>query len=208
VFPSALSPRRTLALRAGLAPALLVAVAATQLLLAHTRGLSAWKGGGFGMFSTVDSPLGRFYRVSLLTDSGEVRVAVPAELEPLAAAARTLPTPERLRRLGAVMAAGRWVPLSMVRAEQRYMELHADRPADDLADPARPRAALPGDLPPGPGPLTFGVLRMQAPGEAPSPQAVAVRGVRVELWRTRFHPPSRTLRGSPVTSVTVPSPRR
>ena len=37
-----------------LAPALLVAVASTQIALSRTFDLTAWKGGGFGMFSTLD----------------------------------------------------------------------------------------------------------------------------------------------------------
>jgi hypothetical protein len=34
--------------------ALLVAVACVQVALAHTAGLTAWVGGGFGMFATTD----------------------------------------------------------------------------------------------------------------------------------------------------------
>lgn len=198
--------RRQAALRAGLAPALLAAVAASQLFLAHAHGMSAWKGGGFGMFSTVDSPAGRFYRIALLTESGEVRVALPAGLEPVAAKARTLPTPQRLRRVATVLAAGRWVPYTLVPAEQQYAGLHPARPQDDLMDPARAAPAPPGDLPPAQAPVTLAVLRMQAADEPPSPRQVAVRGVRLELWSTRFHPPSRTLRASRVASVTVPAP--
>jgi hypothetical protein len=35
-------------------PLLLVVVALRQLVLAHTVGLSAWHGGGFGMFASID----------------------------------------------------------------------------------------------------------------------------------------------------------
>ena len=37
-----------------LPPLLLVVVALGQVTLAKTVGLTAWKGGGFGMFSTLD----------------------------------------------------------------------------------------------------------------------------------------------------------
>jgi hypothetical protein len=37
-----------------LVPLLLVVVALRQLVLAHTAGLSAWHGGGFGMFASID----------------------------------------------------------------------------------------------------------------------------------------------------------
>jgi hypothetical protein len=36
-------------------PALLATVALVQIFLVNTTGLSPWKGGGFGMFSTIDS---------------------------------------------------------------------------------------------------------------------------------------------------------
>lgn len=38
------------------APGLLLAIAMAQVVLARSRDLSPWKGGGFGMFSTVDRP--------------------------------------------------------------------------------------------------------------------------------------------------------
>jgi hypothetical protein len=43
--------------------ALLVAVASVQVVLTRTAGLSPWKGGGFGMFSTTDDSGRRRVRV-------------------------------------------------------------------------------------------------------------------------------------------------
>ncbi|HVX57896.1 MAG TPA: hypothetical protein VHA37_09290, partial [Candidatus Saccharimonadales bacterium] len=48
----------------------LVLIAGLQFVLATRYGLSAWKGGGFGMFSTVDSPDARFLRIYLITAQG------------------------------------------------------------------------------------------------------------------------------------------
>jgi hypothetical protein len=43
--------------------ALLVSVACVQIILTRTSGLSPWKGGGFGMFSTTDDSGRRRVRV-------------------------------------------------------------------------------------------------------------------------------------------------
>lgn len=53
---------------------LLIVVAMNQQYLAHFRNLTPWKGGGFGMFSTVDTYTGRTLFVYLITDEGEMPV--------------------------------------------------------------------------------------------------------------------------------------
>jgi hypothetical protein len=47
------------------APLLMIAVAGTQIYLGMRHQLSAWKGGGFGMFSTYDTPGHRVVLVQL-----------------------------------------------------------------------------------------------------------------------------------------------
>ena len=64
-------------LLSSLAPGLLVLVACVQLTLVRTSDLTAWKGGGFGMFSTYDAPTSRALRLVLLTEEGEAVVAFP-----------------------------------------------------------------------------------------------------------------------------------
>ncbi len=54
-----------------LVPGLLVLVACLQLWRAHAHHLTPWKGGGFGMFSTADSPGKRTLRTYLITPEGE-----------------------------------------------------------------------------------------------------------------------------------------
>ncbi|ODA29169.1 hypothetical protein [Planctopirus hydrillae] len=53
-------------------PGLLLLVAFTQLALVKQTRLSPWKGGGFGMFSTLDAPDARVIRLAL-----ELRAADP-----------------------------------------------------------------------------------------------------------------------------------
>ena len=82
------------------APALLVAVATGQIALALSADLTAWLGGGFGMFATIDSP-GERHLVFYVDSPGLVReVILPEDLEECAARVRALPTATRMRILG------------------------------------------------------------------------------------------------------------
>jgi hypothetical protein len=87
-------------------PAVLLAVvAALQMILAHTAGLSAWKGGGFGMFSTLDGRPHRGMRIRLEAADRSEEIETPPSLEDEAAAASTLPTAARLERFAHEIAA-------------------------------------------------------------------------------------------------------
>jgi len=89
-----------------IAPLLLVVVASTQVVVASTSELTPWRGGGFGMFSTLDTHDQRIIRVTVTTADDE-RVPVDpaallsdgAALRDEAVTARTHPTDGNLERL-------------------------------------------------------------------------------------------------------------
>ena len=85
--------------------ALLAAVALVQIVLAVTLQLSAWKGGGFGMFSTLDH--GGFRGVDVVVDAPgrSEHVEIAASLQVDAARAVALPVDWLLRNLAAGIAA-------------------------------------------------------------------------------------------------------
>ena len=85
--------------RAALPVGLLLAVAALQLTLARTAGLSPWKGGGFGMFSTTDDAGRRRVRVFVSASERSEELAIPPSLQDLASRAAVLPTDAALSRL-------------------------------------------------------------------------------------------------------------
>jgi hypothetical protein len=88
------------------APAvLLVAVASTQIALAFGAGLSPWKGGGFGMFSTLDARPHRFLRIQVDAPDRSEELTVPPSLEEMAAGVEILPTDGRLERFAQAIAA-------------------------------------------------------------------------------------------------------
>ncbi len=91
-----------LPLRARLAlvpPALLVGLALAQIAGYVGYGLSPWKGGGFGMFSTNDHGGFRNVHVLELAAGAERRVVLPGDLERRERHAREAPSQANLLRL-------------------------------------------------------------------------------------------------------------
>lgn len=78
---------------------LLFLVAAVQLNLVVHHELDPWKGGGFGMFSTIDNPSTRVLRVVAVTADGLVPLEMPSAVYAAERSARALPSEERLGRV-------------------------------------------------------------------------------------------------------------
>lgn len=78
---------------------LLVLVAAHQLALTRSDGLSPWSGGGFGMFSTTDAGATRHLHAFVIRTGIEREVAVPAALRSAERRALALPSDARLAAL-------------------------------------------------------------------------------------------------------------
>jgi len=79
--------------------ALLVVVAVTQVTLARRVGLTPWKGGGFGMFSTTDDAGRRRVRVFVTAPERSEEIAIAPSLEDAARRAAALPADYELARL-------------------------------------------------------------------------------------------------------------
>ncbi len=156
-------------------PALLLVIAALQFYLVGDQNLSPWKGGGFGMFSTVDSPSARLLRSYLLTPEGEVQVQVPPHLDRLSEQARSMPTKEHIRALAEQLAAATWVDQDYDTFLHRQPQRSAERSADGA--PAAPTQTAEAPR-----------LRALGPEEAPpgTEMVADVAGVRVEIWRYSF----------------------
>jgi hypothetical protein len=162
-------PRSALARRSVthfLVPALLVAVAARQLYLSHTQRLSPWKGGGFGMFASVDLPQYRVVRAYLLTPTGEV----PAELGGLPRVAtlvgrvRAMPGPGHVDALADALLGLRWaLDTTAAASDARVRASSGSRPA-------------------------------AGEGDHLAPASLHVSRVRVEVWRIDFDGINRRLR--------------
>lgn len=148
-----------------LAPSLLlVLVASLQVYRSHAHHLSAWKGGGFGMFSTVDHPSVRYLRCYLLTEKGELPVPVPGRRARLELKARTLPLPQNLAQLAdTLLSDAGWIEDQL--HEQSVVQQDASKPGPDQP----PQGGTHTD------PSTVQPILLQH-----------VQGMRVEVWTTRF----------------------
>ena len=99
---------------------LLVALAATQMTLARTALLSPWKGGGFGMFASVDGLPFRWVRLYVSAPERSEEIAVPPSLADQVDRVATWPRPGALEALArAVVARERRLerPVDTVRVE-------------------------------------------------------------------------------------------
>ena len=85
--------------RAWLPVALLLSVAGVQVTLAKTAGLSPWKGGGFGMFSTTDDAGRRRVRVYVTAPERSEEITISPSLEDAAVRAGVLPGDRQFTRL-------------------------------------------------------------------------------------------------------------
>jgi len=70
---------------------LLLTVACTQMMLARTASLSPWKGGGFGMFASVDGLPFRSVRLYVFAADRAEELDVPPSLGDLAQRVATFP---------------------------------------------------------------------------------------------------------------------
>jgi hypothetical protein len=169
---------------AWLLPLVLILVASHQVWLANTRALSSWKGGGFGMFATVDPSTFRAVRGTFDTTDGPVPFDVYALEEQGAAArkvfvnARALPDERRLAPLADLVTRSRWRLVGDVAEHQELLD-----------------EATAGPI------LEVGPRR--------DTDAVTVTGGRLEVWRVRYDRRTQTMEpervGSHVFSVEPPS---
>jgi hypothetical protein len=78
---------------------LLLVIACIQVTLVMTAGLSPWKGGGFGMFSTTDDGGRRYVRVFVSAVDRSEEITISASLDDAARRAALLPKDAELSRL-------------------------------------------------------------------------------------------------------------
>jgi hypothetical protein len=100
--------------------ALLLAVASGQMFLARTADLSPWKGGGFGMFASVDGLPFRWVRLYVSAPERSEEIVVPASLDDQAQRTATWPHRRALEGLARAVIAReqrRRHPVDSVRVE-------------------------------------------------------------------------------------------
>lgn len=101
-------------------PALLVVIALSQFTCAVIFDQSPWKGGGFGMFSSLDDPGNRWFRCFLTTAEAVIPCGFPRTPLHSALLAKTLPTRPQAREVATQLAQLTW---SVRDFQGRYPEL-------------------------------------------------------------------------------------
>ena len=104
------SPHRCSMWRAWIPPIVLMVVALAQVTLAKTAGLCPWKGGGFGMFSTIDVTDTRSVRVFIERPVSSEELEIAPAYWAKATQAKLFPSDRLLTRLA----------LAIVNHEQSY----------------------------------------------------------------------------------------
>lgn len=185
--PSASDCRRFLLRRAAIAPLCLCLVAGLHAVRVVAYGQTQWKGGGFGMFSTVDSEAARFVRAFAITDEGELPLAIPAHLDKSIAELRAAPTAAKAEAVARRLASIRWQRPDerMVREAQRWT-------ASATTDVSLPQPPV-------------GLFRsLEAiPTDEPAEHALSIGRVRVECYRLRMDSQDSTLHSELVRAFTA-----
>ena len=96
-------------LRLSLAPLCLCLVVVLHGARVYLVDQTPWKGGGFGMFSTVNTRGSRFLRVYLAKGDQRYPIALPRPLQKYGHEFRAAPTAERCEQLAKRLASFRWL---------------------------------------------------------------------------------------------------
>jgi hypothetical protein len=185
--------------RVALAPLCLLLVAGLHAYRVTAANQSPWKGGGFGMFSTVDAPNARFVRAYLITAEGRVPVEVPVRLARHASQVLTAPSQAQLDELAAKFAEQTWVDESRrdERIVQRLQLRDEDAPPlTSLHLRTHRFAQISSDSEP-----TSIPRRVIAVGSVDQRRqrgdVLAVQRVEMELWRYTYHRADHVLTATP-----------
>lgn len=112
-------------------PAVLALVASIHVIVSISGVQSPWKGGGFGMFSTIVSPASRVVKAKLITDEGAISIQIPKEFSKQDGRIRTHPSQAAVDELARSLADAAWAPVSMTPIGYQYDALSKRVPSDD-----------------------------------------------------------------------------
>ncbi len=174
-----------------LVPALLLAIAVIQAGLATTRHLTPWKGGGFGMFASLDALGARVLACRAIAEDGRpLRIRALDAIDPSRSDSfRALPHPRQLDYIAGILLEQEYVPTTL-----------RDEIVSDRIKESNP--GLPEALPPGfseiPG--FYRPVRASDPKDVRD-QAVRLRSVTLEWHRIVYDHDAHTLTTEPLFNL-------
>jgi len=176
--------RRLFWRRVAIAPVCLLLVAGWHLLRVWTVHQTPWKGGGFGMFSTVDSESARFLRCYLVTAEGRWPLPAPPALDKTVAELRAAPTAAGVQALAVRLAGQPW-RWRDAREGQEVRAIHERGGRDVSAAMLREARHAPAEAAFEPLVGSQHVLE-PLPLDAPAAASLPALRVEVECWQCRF----------------------
>lgn len=179
-----------------IAPLILCIVALNQFVQTRWSDLSPWKGGGFGMFSTVESPASRIVRIHLSHEGVNIPVKIPRRFSRLESALKTNPSAENVSRLANALAVGTWARYTMTPVQQEYLKLRAryfgNNPPDSLIATRQHTANLDSMA------AKMDWVQWVEPGEDPQ-NPIPYDYVEVVCYQVEFRPVTGKLILTPIT---------
>ena len=164
--------------RVWLAPICLCLVAGLHLYRVCTAGQTPWKGGSFGMFSTIDSEHSRFVHAWLMTDTGPRPLQIPSNLEKKFAELRATPNHALAQALAVRLAKQNWID-PQARQQQVAEQLRSE-PANVPLTGARLREIRHKTTPQNNPSLATNLLVSVSESKN---LAIPAQNVRVEVWK-------------------------
>lgn len=172
-----------------LAPGILVGIALLQLGLSHFGTLTPWKGGGFGMFASVDSLGMRVVSCEGVTHSGEtIRILPFRGINPATVDGwRAMPRNSTLQRLGNELLGMRFVPTG-TRQNAATEQFLAENPQ------------LQGQLAPMPQSGAKKTYRPLLPNDPPPSEGefITLAELRMQWWKIRFDGETKQFTAEPI----------
>ncbi len=162
-----------------LVPGILIVIVVLQNILTQTTPLTRWKGGGFGMFSTIDSTGARYLKCYLLTSEGDVPVRTPGRFAQEIRDIRLWPTSQGLMDLAEELTNLEWL-------------LIEKKPPSAAVTVMEVNPLIKFSTEPQDHPYSVSLVRHKFDHEKvlPTKTILRVTGIRIELWRERLDPTS------------------
>jgi hypothetical protein len=183
--------RTTTFLERWLVPSLLVAVGLLQIYLAQTAHLSPWKGGGFGMFATIDNPEMRVIAAEGLSSDGQwLRLDMFSALDETTwRRMHSLPKRADLKHLASQLLTKEVVPIT-IQQQAAYLKLQKENPAIELQVSQSLFLARP-----------LYRLKLLRDPVLPDSSTKTLQAVRLQWWQLRFDASQNRLWAEPLSQV-------
>lgn len=175
---------------------ILIGVALLQIYLAVTANLTPWKGGGFGMFATIDSSAMRIIQAEGIEQNGEVLTLdlVNAVDEQTWRRIRALPRTLALEQIAPQLLTYTFVPTT-IRQQAAYKKLQADNLFPKEFDYNILNAQYDSLI-------SQPIYRIKSSYDPVVPEAIkTLKAVRLQWWRLRFDSKHSRLWAEPLSQV-------